>query len=137
MVTVVEGGTDVPVVVSTGGGAVVGMTSGTVVILGSVGRNFAAGMTGGTAYVHDAAGTLPDHCNMELVEIGDVDDADELERVRDMAAEHVRLTGSPRAARLLDAWDIESSALRRVHPRSSDTAPPTPVAGAAVASHSG
>ena len=32
------------------------MTSGTVVVLGKAGRNFAAGMTGGVAYVLDASG---------------------------------------------------------------------------------
>src|SRR5512135_2506129 len=35
------------------------MTSGTVVILGSTGRNFAAGMTGVTAFVYDREGMLP------------------------------------------------------------------------------
>ena len=34
------------------------MTGGVVVVLGAVGRNFAAGMSGGTAYVFDPAQTL-------------------------------------------------------------------------------
>ena len=34
------------------------MTGGVVVVLGAVGRNFAAGMSGGTAYVFDQARTL-------------------------------------------------------------------------------
>ena len=34
------------------------MTGGTVVVLGPVGRNFAAGMSGGIAYVWDADGSL-------------------------------------------------------------------------------
>jgi glutamate synthase (NADPH/NADH) large chain len=32
------------------------MTNGTVVVIGSTGRNFAAGMSGGIAYVYDEQG---------------------------------------------------------------------------------
>lgn len=40
------------------------MTGGTVVILGSTGRNLGAGMSGGVAYVWDPKGQLKDKCNM-------------------------------------------------------------------------
>ena len=39
------------------------MTGGRVVVLGQVGRNFAAGMSGGIAYVYDPDGTFPERCN--------------------------------------------------------------------------
>lgn len=40
------------------------MTGGTVVILGSTGRNLGAGMSGGVAYVWDPRGQLKDKCNV-------------------------------------------------------------------------
>src|SRR5437870_10966714 len=43
------------------------MTAGTVVVLGDVGRNFAAGMTGGTAYGLDADHIRPARCNPDHV----------------------------------------------------------------------
>ena len=40
------------------------MTGGTVVVLGTTGRNFAAGMSGGIAYVLDEDGTFAQRCNL-------------------------------------------------------------------------
>ena len=46
------------------------MTGGVVVVLGPVGRNFAAGMSGGTAYVFDPdAGAARARCNLDMVEL--------------------------------------------------------------------
>ncbi len=39
------------------------MTGGTVVVLGTTGRNFAAGMSGGVAYVYDEDGKFAERCN--------------------------------------------------------------------------
>src|SRR5690606_27634009 len=45
------------------------MTGGTVVVLGSTGRNFAAGMSGGVAYVWDPDRSFKHRCNMAMVEL--------------------------------------------------------------------
>src|SRR5206468_10272825 len=45
------------------------MTGGVVVVLGSVGKNFAAGMSGGCAYVFDPAQTFRSRCNLDMVEL--------------------------------------------------------------------
>src|SRR4030095_8640828 len=45
------------------------MTGGVVLVLGAVGRNFAAGMSGGIAYVYDPDGKFRDLCNKASVEI--------------------------------------------------------------------
>ena len=45
------------------------MTGGTVVVLGTTGRNFAAGMSGGVAYVLDEEGDFAQRCNMAMVEL--------------------------------------------------------------------
>ncbi len=45
------------------------MTGGTVVVLGEVGRNFAAGMSNGVAYVFDPDEKLPIRYNPEMVKL--------------------------------------------------------------------
>jgi glutamate synthase (NADPH/NADH) large chain len=80
------------------------MTGGRVVVLGKTGRNFAAGMSGGFAYVLDEDGTFEKRCNLGMVEIEDLtsEDATFLAEILD---EHVRETGSAKAAELLDSWE--------------------------------
>ena len=93
------------------------MTGGRVVVLGSTGRNFAAGMSGGIAYVLDAAGRFERRCNHELVELGPLDQIDDIETVQRAVREHVRLTGSEVGARLLANWESAVGAFVRVMPR--------------------
>ena len=50
------------------------MTGGVVVVLGPTGRNFAAGMSGGIAYVYDKRRRFRERCNLDLVDLGDLDD---------------------------------------------------------------
>ncbi|MEQ1763766.1 MAG: glutamate synthase large subunit [Pyrinomonadaceae bacterium] len=92
------------------------MTGGRVVILGATGKNFAAGMSGGTAYVLDEKSKLRFRTNQEMVDLEPVGDP-ELEYVRNMIAEHHRLTESPRAKELLDDWDLAKDRFVRVIPR--------------------
>jgi glutamate synthase (NADPH/NADH) large chain len=77
------------------------MTGGRVVILGPVGRNFAAGMSGGIAYVLD----LPVHrVNMEMVDLDPLEEGN-ARFLRDVVERHYAETGSAVAARLLADWD--------------------------------
>src|ERR1700722_744192 len=77
------------------------MTGGRVVILGPVGRNFAAGMSGGIAYVLDC----PVHrVNMEMVDLDPLDESD-IRFLREVVERHHAETGSAVAARLLADWD--------------------------------
>jgi glutamate synthase (NADPH/NADH) large chain len=77
------------------------MTGGRVVILGPVGRNFAAGMSGGIAYVLD----LPQiRVNREMVDLDQVEE-DDAKFVREVVERHHAETGSAVAARLLADWD--------------------------------
>ena len=82
------------------------MTGGRVVVLGPVGRNFAAGMSGGIAYVLD----LPEiRVNMEMVDLDQVEedagDQSEGKFLREVVERHHAETGSAVAARLLADWD--------------------------------
>jgi glutamate synthase (ferredoxin) len=92
------------------------MTNGVVVVLGSVGRNFAAGMTGGKAYVVDTEAVLVQRLNAELVVVEPPATAEERE-LHALIERHARLTRSPRAERLLADWAAAVGVSHVVRPR--------------------
>ncbi|CAH7684750.1 glutamate synthase [NADPH] [Phakopsora pachyrhizi] len=81
------------------------MTGGRVVILGSTGRNFAAGMSGGIAYVLDERQEFQSQVNMEMVELGNVEDDKEIEELKEMIRTHHDLTGSRQAQKIMKDFD--------------------------------
>jgi glutamate synthase (NADPH/NADH) large chain len=81
------------------------MTGGVVVVLGAVGRNFAAGMSGGQAFVYDPTQQLRAKTNLEMVELEPLVDESDIWLVYSLLEDHVRFTRSPRAKKLLDNWD--------------------------------
>jgi glutamate synthase (ferredoxin) len=81
------------------------MTGGRVVVLGKVGRNFAAGMSGGIAYVYDDDGNFEKFVNKEMVLLERLSRNDEADMVRSMIKNHYKYTDSGLAERLLDKWD--------------------------------
>jgi glutamate synthase domain-containing protein 3 len=103
------------------------MTKGLVLVLGACGRNFAAGMNGGVAYVFDESGDFTEkRCNLGSVDLEPVLDAQdaqfaeaqlvETKLVKDLVTRHLALTGSPRAAWLLDNWSEALSRFIKVFP---------------------
>jgi glutamate synthase domain-containing protein 2/glutamate synthase domain-containing protein 1/glutamate synthase domain-containing protein 3 len=81
------------------------MTNGTVIVLGATGRNFAAGMNGGIAYVYDDSGDFATrHCNMAAVDLEPLVLPEDVDKVRGLLERHRDLTGSPRAAWVLEHW---------------------------------
>ena len=70
------------------------MTGGRVVVFGSTGRNFAAGMSGGVAYIWDPENNFPANCNMEMVELEKVEDAEDIAELQGLIQEHAERTGS-------------------------------------------
>jgi glutamate synthase (NADPH/NADH) large chain len=98
------------------------MTGGMAIVLGPVGRNFAAGMSGGIAYVYDPEDQFAALCNPTSVELERVRTAHpvsgfdredpmaeplrhDAERLRHFVERHLELTGSRRARALLDDWN--------------------------------
>jgi len=81
------------------------MTGGRVVILGATGRNFAAGMSGGVAYVLDENGDLATRCNLAMVGLEKLTDADEIEELRQMISRHGDYTKSKQAWKILAEWN--------------------------------
>jgi glutamate synthase (ferredoxin) len=92
------------------------MTGGKVVVLGQVGRNFAAGMTGGTAYVFDLESDFKDKVNGEMVELNYLTETEDEIMVKKMIEEHLKYTGSDRAAEILNNWQSYKSKFIRVMP---------------------
>ena len=93
------------------------MTGGRVVVLGRAGRNFGAGMSGGVAYVLDEAGDFPGRVNTQMVEVERLADAVEIAAVQKLVRTHLALTGSTRAAALLERWDAVVPHFVKVMPK--------------------
>jgi glutamate synthase domain-containing protein 2/glutamate synthase domain-containing protein 1/glutamate synthase domain-containing protein 3 len=92
------------------------MTGGRVVVLGPTGKNFAAGMSGGIAYIYDETGDFPRNCNMEMVKLYPLDDAEEMDEVRELLRRHGLLTGSDRSIRIVENWDRYVGKFVKVYP---------------------
>jgi glutamate synthase (NADPH/NADH) large chain len=93
------------------------MTGGTVVVLGETGRNFAAGMSGGFAYVLDADGEFSKRCNLSMVDLEPVAEADDEARLKRLIENHGRYTGSKRAAEILADWTQFRARFVKVFPK--------------------
>ncbi|UOQ85742.1 glutamate synthase large subunit [Gracilibacillus salinarum] len=93
------------------------MTGGRVVILGNVGKNFAAGMSGGVAYVKpDNIEQFKRLCNDELVQFEEVTDEQEIAELKEMITNHYEYTNSDKAAVTLQNWEEELSKIVKVIP---------------------
>jgi glutamate synthase (NADPH/NADH) large chain len=80
------------------------MTGGRAVILGSTGLIFPAGMSGGIAYVWDVNGDFKAKCNMGTVDLEAVEADEDIAELIELIELHREYTGSPVAAKILDAW---------------------------------
>jgi glutamate synthase (ferredoxin) len=93
------------------------MTGGRVVILGPTGRNFGAGMSGGVAYVFDEAAQFTSRINMQMVEVGRIEEQEDIDALQGLIKRHAELTGSTVAARILSAWPTQLPKFVRVIPK--------------------
>jgi len=93
------------------------MTNGMVIVIGSTGRNFGAGMSGGVAYVYDDAGDFTTRrCNQASVDLEPLERDEDIAQVRGLLERHRELTGSPRAAWILDNWETTRPNFIKVFP---------------------
>ncbi len=93
------------------------MTGGQVVVLGPTGRNFAAGMSGGTAYVLDEIGDFARRCNQQMVALESLQQAEEIEEIRQMIHRHAQYTRSQRAFKVLALWETMAPKFVKVMPK--------------------
>jgi glutamate synthase (NADPH) large chain len=89
------------------------MTGGRAVVLGPVGRNFAAGMSGGIAYLLEPR---PGAVNTEMVDLEPLDGQD-AEFLRDLVGRHLAETASAVAAGLLAGWERAAGRFVKVMPK--------------------
>ncbi|HUX44166.1 MAG TPA: hypothetical protein VMV57_05395, partial [Terracidiphilus sp.] len=93
------------------------MTNGTVIVIGSTGRNFAAGMSGGRAFVFDDQGDFSTRrCNQASVDLEPLETESDVAEVRGLLERHRDLTGSPRAAWILEHWADAQKCFIKVFP---------------------
>jgi len=92
------------------------MTGGRVVVLGQTGRNFAAGMSGGVAYVLDETNDFDKRCNQQMVVLERLEDAAEIEEIRQMIHRHAEYTRSQRAFKVLALWEEMTPKFVKVMP---------------------
>ncbi|UOB16707.1 glutamate synthase large subunit [Abyssalbus ytuae] len=92
------------------------MTGGVAVILGKIGRNFAAGMSGGIAYIYNQGNTVnTNNFNMEMIELEELTSEDKKD-VKKLIENHLKYTDSPLAESILKNWDANSKNFIKVMP---------------------
>ena len=88
------------------------MTGGEVLVLGKIGRNFAAGMSGGYAYILDCDER---YVNTGLVELRPVNN-DDLKRIKELVEQHVLHTNSTKGRHILENWNNFANRFTKVVP---------------------
>ena len=78
------------------------MTGGEVLVLGKIGRNFAAGMSGGYAYILDCDER---YVNTGLVELRPANNENDLKRIKELVEQHVLHTNSSKGRHILENWN--------------------------------
>ena len=106
------------------------MTGGLMINLGSTGRNFAAGMSGGIAYIWDQDNSFESKCNMELVDLDPLEQADK-DLLVEKITKHLELTESNRATEFLADVEANLRQIVKVMPRDYKAALAARVKGAA------
>ncbi len=92
------------------------MTGGCVVILGDVGKNFAAGMSGGVAYVLDETRDLYTKINKTMVTLEQVTNKYDVQELKDMIKEHVAYTNSVKGKQILDDFEHYLPKFKKIIP---------------------
>ena len=88
------------------------MTGGEVLVLGKIGRNFAAGMSGGYAYILDCDER---YVNTGLVELRPANN-DDLKRIKELVEQHVLHTNSTKGRHILENWNNFTNRFTKVVP---------------------
>lgn len=89
------------------------MTGGVALILGEIGRNFAAGMSGGLAYIFKEN---IDQINQEMVDLDPLNE-DDFATIKQALKNHLKYTSSNVAENLLENWEETKERFIKVIPR--------------------
>ena len=92
------------------------MTGGRAVILGKVGKNFAAGMSGGIVYVLDEDSDLYTKVNKKMVEIEKMTSKYDVLELKDMINDHVKYTNSEKGKEILEHFSDYLPKFKKIIP---------------------
>ena len=92
------------------------MTGGRVVIIGSIGKNFAAGMSGGIAYVLDEDNNIYKKLNKEMISFSSVTAKHDVMELKAMLLEHVKKTGSKKGKTIIDNYEYYLPKFKKIIP---------------------
>ncbi len=92
------------------------MTGGRVVVIGKVGRNFAAGMSGGVAYLWDPNKVAEKYINHGMVDVEYLIYDEDIAEVYNMVQKHFDYTGSKRAEYVVKNWSTEKDNFWKIIP---------------------
>ncbi|MCD8013114.1 MAG: glutamate synthase large subunit [Lachnospiraceae bacterium] len=92
------------------------MTGGRAVILGKVGKNFAAGMSGGIAYVLDEDSDLYTKVNKNMVSIERITSKYDVQELKEIINEHVKYTNSKKGKQILDDFGAYLPKFKKIIP---------------------
>ncbi|CAD6188849.1 unnamed protein product [Caenorhabditis auriculariae] len=92
------------------------MTGGRVIVLGMIGRNFAAAMSGGIAYLFIQEDLMVRRINNATVDLDEPTNED-LVYVKNKINRFVELTGSTLGTEILNDWQKWSNKILKVYPR--------------------
>ena len=92
------------------------MTGGRVIVLGTIGRNFAAGMSGGVAYIYRSQSNIEKWINQEMVLLEELEDYTEIKFLEEKVKSHEEHTGSALARKILTNWQVNSNNFLKVIP---------------------
>ena len=92
------------------------MTGGRVVVIGKVGKNFAAGMSGGVAYVLDENNDLYRKRNKSLVSTEELSNKYDVLELKGMIEDHVKYTNSVKGKEILDNFEEYLPKFKKIIP---------------------
>jgi glutamate synthase (NADPH/NADH) large chain len=73
-------------------------------------------MSGGVAYVYDPHDQFLVNCNLEMVDLENVEDPADVEELRTLFSNHQNYTGSDVARVILSDWDVNLAKFVKVMP---------------------
>lgn len=92
------------------------MTGGRVVVLGPVGKNFAAGMSGGIAFVLDLNRDLYKRLNKGMVSMEGISEKYDVQEIKTLIEEHVAATGSEFGKEILEHFGQYLPSFKKIIP---------------------
>ena len=93
------------------------MTGGRVVILGEIGKNFAAGMSGGIAYIYDNKNNAVQRINQGMVDLDKIETKDDENELKSMIENYIKYTNSKEAKTILDNFETQKDKFIKVMPK--------------------